>query len=192
MRRSSTPADKGISHLQRASSLPTESVKCFTSFDFDKETDQSFPRSRSKTELCQVLTSPERSNTFRSTQQPSHPSPIPAAQNPVTYFTPAVSPLIPAYTIVFPNPPIVMDARFDPLVLPALLHDLPQGYAQRIRTYDAEGGSSAQQHLVKFDDFCELKDVDFDDAKMRLFAKSFCGAVREWFRGLLVGSIHSF
>ena len=39
LRRSSTPTNKGISHLQRASSLPTESVKCFTSFDFDKETD---------------------------------------------------------------------------------------------------------------------------------------------------------
>ena len=43
LRRSSTPVDKGISHLQRASSLPTESVKGFISCDFDKETDQSFP-----------------------------------------------------------------------------------------------------------------------------------------------------
>ena len=55
LRRSSTQADKVISYLQRASSLPTESVKGFTSFDFDKETDQSFPRSKSETELCQVL-----------------------------------------------------------------------------------------------------------------------------------------
>ena len=49
LRRSSTQADKGISHLQRASSLPTESVRVFTSFGFDKEIDQSFPRSRSQT-----------------------------------------------------------------------------------------------------------------------------------------------
>ena len=148
LRRSSTQADKGILHLQRASSLPTESVKCFTSFDFDKETDQSFPRSRSETELSQVLTGPERPNTFRPTHQPSHPSPTSIVQNPVTYFTHVVSPLIPAYTIVSPNPPIVMAARFDPLVLPALLHDLPQTYAQIIKTYDAEGESSSQQHLV--------------------------------------------
>ena len=67
LRRSSTKVDKGISHLQRASSLPTESVKGFTSFDFDKETDQSFPRSRSEIELCQVLTGLERPNTFRPT-----------------------------------------------------------------------------------------------------------------------------
>jgi hypothetical protein len=92
LRSSSTQADKGISHLQRASSLPTESDKGFTSFDFDKETDQSFPRSRSETELCQVLTSLERPNIFRLAQQPSHPSPTPVVQNPVTYFTTIVSP----------------------------------------------------------------------------------------------------
>ena len=47
LRRSNTQANKGISHLQRALSLPTESVKGFTSFEFDKETNQSFPRSKS-------------------------------------------------------------------------------------------------------------------------------------------------
>ena len=137
MRRSSTPADKGISHLQRTSSLPTESVKHFTSFDFDKEIDQSFPRSASETELCLVLTGPERPNTSRPAQQPSHPSSTPAVQNPVSYSTAFIPPLIPAYTVVFPNPPIVMATRFAPLVLPAQLHDLPLGYSQRIRTYGA-------------------------------------------------------
>ena len=172
--------------MQRASSLPTESVKGFTSFDFDKETDQSFPRSKSKTELCQVLTGPERPNIFRPTQQPSHPSPTSVVQNPITYSTAFVSPSIPAYTIVFPNPPMVMATRYDPLVLPTQLHDLPQGYAQRIRIYDVEGDFLAQQHLVKFNDFCELEDVDYDDAKMILFAKRFGGEVREWFRGYLL------
>ena len=68
LRRSNTQADKGISHLQRALSFPTESVKSFTSFDFDKETDQSFPTSRSETELCQDLIGPESPNIFRPTQ----------------------------------------------------------------------------------------------------------------------------
>ena len=119
LRRGSIPADKGISHLHRASSLPTESVKCLTSFDFDKETDQSFPRSRSETELCQVLTGPERPNTSRPTQQPSHSSPTPAVQNPVLYSIAFVPPFIPTYTVVFPNPPIVMAAIFCPLYLPS-------------------------------------------------------------------------
>jgi hypothetical protein len=191
LRRSNTQADKGISHLQRASSLPTESVKSFTSFDFDKEIDQSFSRSKSETNLCQVLTGPERPNIFRPAQHPSHPSPTIVVQNPVTYSTAFVSPFIPAYTVVFPNPPIVMATRYDPLVFPAQLHDLPQGYAQRIRIYDAEGDISAQQHLVKFNHFCELQDVDYDDAKMILFSKSFGGEEREWFRGLPAGSIHN-
>ena len=143
LRRSSTPVDKGISHLQRASSLPIESVKCFTSFDFDKETDQSFPRSRSKTELCQVLIGPERPNNLTPAQQPSHFSPTPAVQSPVIYPSIVFPPLVPAFTVVFPNPPIIMAARFSPLVLPALLHDLPLGYSQ-IRPYGVEGDVSAQ------------------------------------------------
>ena len=85
-----------------------------------------------------------------------------------------------------------MATRYDPLVFPTQLHDLPQGYAQRIRTSDAEGDISTQQHLIKFNDFCELEDVDYDDVKMRMFAKNFGGEVREWFRGLPAGSIHNF
>ena len=87
LRRSNTQADKGISHFQRALSFPTESVKGFTSCDFDKETNQSFSRSKSETELCQVLTGPERPNPFRPAQHPSHPSPTVVVQNPVTYST---------------------------------------------------------------------------------------------------------
>ena len=64
LRRSSTPADKGISHLQRASSFPTESVNGFTHFDFDKELIYPFQDLSLKAELCQALTSPERTNIF--------------------------------------------------------------------------------------------------------------------------------
>ena len=192
LRRSSTQADKGVSHLQRVSSFPTESNKSFTSVDFDKETDQSFPRSKYETELCQVLTGPERPNLFRPTQQPSHPSPTIVVQNPVTYSTDFVSPLIPSYTVVFPNPPIVMVTRFAPLVLPAQLHDLPLGYSQRIKTYGAEGDVSVQQHISRFNVFCDLEEVDHADAKIRLFAQSLTGEVKEWFRGFLDRSVHDF
>ena len=129
LRRSNTQADKDISHLQRPLSFPTESVRGISSFVFDKETDQSFSRSKLETELSQALTGLERPNTFRPAQQPSNPSPTPAVQNPILYSTAFISPSIPAYTVVCPNPPIIMATRFDPLVLPILLHDLPQGYA---------------------------------------------------------------
>ena len=85
-----------------------------------------------------------------------------------------------------------MAARFAPLALPAQLHDLSLGYSQRIRTYGVEGDVSAQQHVIRFNDFCDLKEVDHEDAKMRLFDQSLIGEVKEWFRGLPAGSIHSF
>ena len=135
LRRRNTQADKGIFHLKRASSLPAESVKEFTSFNFDKEVDLSFSRSRFETELCQVLTGPERPTIPTPAQQPSHLLPTPAVQSPVIYPTVVFPPLVPTFTIVFPNPPIIMATRFAPLALPTQLHDLPIGYSQRIVTY---------------------------------------------------------
>jgi len=63
-----------------------------------------------------------------------------------------------------------MATRFTHLVLHAQLHDLPQGYSQRIRTYGAEGDVLAQHNLNRFNNFCDLEEVDYEDAKMRLFA----------------------
>ena len=85
-----------------------------------------------------------------------------------------------------------MAVRFAPLALPAQLHDLPLGYSQRIRTYVAKGDVSAQQHIIRFNDFCNLEEVDYEDAKIRLFTQSLIGEVRKWFRGLPAGSIHDF
>ena len=178
LRRSSTQANKGIFHLQKSLYLPAKSVKSAESFTFDKGTDQSLSRSKSAIDLSQVFAGTERTNISRATQNPSHPSStfcFPQIQNihsvqiPVTYSFIFVIPTIPIHTIVLPNPTIVMDARFTPLVFPAQLHDLPQGYYQRSRTYEAEGDISTQQHLDRFNDFCDLEEVDYEDAKMRLF-----------------------
>ena len=181
--------------------MPIESVKSAESFSFDKGVDQSLSRSKSATELSQAFTGPKRPNLSKPAQHPSHPSStscFPKIQNthsvqiPVTYFVAFVTPLVPIHTIVLPNSPIVMAARFTPLVLPAQLHDLPQGYSQRIRTYGAEGDISTQYNLDRFNDFCDLEEVDYEDAKMRLFSQSFYGEVNKWFRGLTTGSIHDF
>ena len=77
------------------------------------------------------------------------------------------------------NPLGAMAAKFTPLVLPTQLHDLPQGYSQRIRTYGAEGDITTQQHLDRFNDFCDLEEFDYEDAKMRLFAQIFYGEVKK-------------
>ena len=68
-----------------------------------------------------------------------------------------------------------MAARFSPLILPAQLHDFPLEYNQRIKLYDAEGNVAAQKHLDWFNDFVDLEEVDYEDAKMRLFSQSLIG-----------------
>ena len=154
LRRSNTQADKGIFHLQKSVYFPTESVKSVESFSFHKGTDQSLSRSKSATKLSKAFTGPERPNLFKPAQHPSHPSSTSifpqiqntqSAQNPIAYSVAFVTPLVPIHTIILPNPPIVMVVRFTPLVFPARLHDLPQGYSQRIGTYAAKGDISAQQ-----------------------------------------------
>ena len=55
------------------------------------------------------------------------------------------------------NPPRIMAARFSPLSLLAVLHDLPQNYAQRITLYDGEGNYTVQQHVYRFNDFIDLE-----------------------------------
>ena len=37
-----------------------------------------------------------------------------------------------------PSPPRQMDARFSPLALPVVLHELPQNFAQIIPSYDGD------------------------------------------------------
>jgi len=69
----------------------------------------------------------------------------------------------------------IMAARFSPLVLPSQLHGLPQNYSKRIKTYNAEGYITTQQHLDRFNYFIDLEEVDYKDAKMSLFAQSFVG-----------------
>lgn len=72
-----------------------------------------------------------------------------------------------------------MASRFVPLVLPAQLHDLPQAYSQRIKTFGAKGDITSQQHLDRFNEFCDVEEVDYEDAKMSLFAQSFSGYVKK-------------
>ena len=61
--------------------------------------------------------------------------------------------------LVPPIPPIPMVARFAPLCLPVVLHDLPQNCSQRISLFDGEEGITAKQHVAKFEDFVDLEEV---------------------------------
>ena len=75
--------------------------------------------------------------------------------------------------IQFPNPlsvpnrPTTMAAaRFSPLALPLVLHDLPLNYAQIFALYDGEGNVSVRYHVGNFDYFNDLEEVDEEDVKM--------------------------
>jgi hypothetical protein len=85
-----------------------------------------------------------------------------------------------------------MAASFSPLVLPNQLHDFPREYNLRIKLYDVEGSVSSQKHLDWFNDFIEIEEVYFEDAKMRLFSQSITGEVRKWFKALPTVSIINF
>ena len=85
-----------------------------------------------------------------------------------------------------------MAARFAPLRLPAVLHDLPQNYSQRISLFDGEGDITAKQHVAKFEDFIDLEEVDYPDVKLRLFAQSLSGEAKKWFKDFPNGSIANF
>ena len=63
-----------------------------------------------------------------------------------------------------------MASMFSPLDLLAQLHDLPQNYSQRIKSYDAEENASAWKYLDWLNDFFDLDEVDHEDEKVRLFA----------------------
>ena len=63
-----------------------------------------------------------------------------------------------------------MATRFAPLVLPANLHDLPEGYAQRLKQFGAKGDFTAHQHFDRFLDLCDLEKIDYEDVRMQLFA----------------------
>ena len=79
---------------------------------------------------------------------------------------------------------VIMANRYAPLVLPPNLHDLPQGYAQCLKQFGAEGDVTSQQHFYRFLDFCDLEEIDYEDVRMRLFSQSLSGEVKKWFRVL--------
>ena len=51
---------------------------------------------------------------------------------------------------------------------------------------------TAQQHLDKFGDFIELKELHDDDVKMRLLELIFSREMEKWFKQLLAGILHNF
>lgn len=122
-----------------------------------------------------------------------------SSQNTIVVSPNKIVSLVPSYILISPqtlpssqNPHIVMANRYAPLVLPGNIHELPQGYAQRLKQFGEEADIIAQQHLDRFLDFIYLEEVDHKDVNMRLFSKSLYGEVKKRFRELEASSIINF
>ena len=61
-----------------------------------------------------------------------------------------------------------------------------------LKWYDGEGSVTTKYHVGKFDDFIDLEEVDYEDVKMRLFAKNLSGEAKKWYKDLPPGSIQNF
>jgi len=135
-----------------------------------------------------TVSSPSTSHTPLTPPTPSTPqTTLPIVTAPVIILPPS-----PPHTHPTPPhpPPKAMAARFSPLALPQNLHDMPADYQSKIPMFDGTPQSiSAQQHIDKMTTFFDLYEIDEEDVTMRLFAQTFDGEVRKWFRGLTARSI---
>ena len=77
-----------------------------------------------------------------------------------------------------------MEIRFSPIVLPTTLHDLPQGYSQRLKQFHGERGHFTEEHLRWFLDWVDLEEVDHDDVTVKLFSQTLDGEEIKWYKNL--------
>jgi hypothetical protein len=92
-------------------------------------------------------------------------------------------------------PPVIfakVAARYAPLVLPAVLHDLPENYMKSLPKFTGEGDLTAQEHINFFDQFADILGIEHEDVYSILLVQTFEGQVRTWFRSLPAGSLGSY
>jgi hypothetical protein len=79
-----------------------------------------------------------------------------------------------------PLPPKVfakVAARYAPLVLPILLHNLPENYMKNLPKFTGEGDLTAAEHINFFDQFVDILGLEHKDIYSRLFVQTFKGQV---------------
>ena len=81
--------------------------------------------------------------------------------------------------------------QYRPLVLPPMLHQLPEHYLDLLPRYNGKQKMTAQQYLDSFHDYMESLNVQFEDVYMRLFIQSLVGKPMKNFQSLDIASIHS-
>jgi hypothetical protein len=69
-------------------------------------------------------------------------------------------------------------ARYDPLVLPVPIHDLPENYMKNIPKFTREGDLMATENINFFDQFADILVLEHEYVYSRLLVQTFEGKVR--------------
>jgi hypothetical protein len=83
--------------------------------------------------------------------------------------------------------------QYKPLELPPILHDLPANYTNNLPRFNGENANiTIEKHIQRFEYFLDLYEVEADDVYIRMFALSFQGKIKNWFKSLPAASIINF
>ena len=83
--------------------------------------------------------------------------------------------------------------RYKPLILPPISHAFPKNHDLYLPRFDGERHNiTAERHVLNFESFLDLFEVGEEDVSIRLFALSFQGQVKSWFKTLPDASISNF
>ena len=89
--------------------------------------------------------------------------------------------------------PCKIPARYKPLILPPISHAFPKNHDLYLPRFDGERDNiTAERHVLNFESFLDLFEVDEEDVSIRLFALSLQGKVKSWFKTLPDASILDF
>jgi hypothetical protein len=64
-------------------------------------------------------------------------------------------------------------ARYAPLVLPVVLHDLPENYMKNLPKFMGEGDLTTTKHIAFFDQFVDILGIEHEDVYSRLLVHNF-------------------
>jgi hypothetical protein len=85
-----------------------------------------------------------------------------------------------------PPPPLARNfskvaARYTLLVLPLVLHDLPENYMKNLPKFMGKGDLTATEHINFFDQFLDILGIEHEDDYSRILVQNFEGQLRLWF-----------
>jgi hypothetical protein len=66
-------------------------------------------------------------------------------------------------------------ARYAPLIIPIVLHDLPKNYMKNLPKFMGEWDLTTTKHISFFDQFVDILGIEHEDVYTRLLVQTFEG-----------------